>query len=579
MVYTVVNTSSRDDVDTSKGQQQSPTGFWNIDLELQAIKTILTPTSEWSTKVYSACKPEFFHHATTNAIFVRLQSLMDESKTFELPTLDFVLSDSKLSSAIRHTFKDALEGSDDGTPPIIAVASQGDFDILIQGLVSLSRTRALYQATRKAAKDLLSSEEPTHLMKHVSDQLGQSLFGMEDNDDLLAQVSMGRPYNQAAEDSFNRIINGTVEELKIKSGFEEFDTRTGGFHRTNLAILGANSGGGKSLMAVNMLIRQFRLGYNTVLVSYEMTEDEVMIRLLSNISEIDMNRLQNNQLLPKETERVTAAWREFNLQGYDQGNGYHILCPKQETTVPEIGFRVRNMKPDVLILDYINLLGVSTGNMDAQWQQLGDISRDAKLLANKLNCVVILLAQLNDTYELRYSKAIKDHANFVMGWIRDDTAKNTRILSIKQQKARNAPLYDWELVERFDIAQFRDCSQTDRTVWPDSEELKRLELRCQSLGLKPEPSASKEYDKKKIIETAKKKIENKNQVVNNNNEETFVEQQGFSTFEDDGGRPSVKTTDLLFSAEDAIPEDFAKLEVRASNESFLNDILIVEDTV
>jgi len=581
MVYTVVNTSSKRESDNPNGgqQQQPPLGFWNIDLELQAIKTILTPTSEWAAKVYSACKPEFFHHAATKAIFTRLKTLMDESKTFELPTLDFVLSDSKLSSSVRQTFKQALESDeDDEEAPVVVVDSQGDFDILIQGLLSLAKTRALYQATHKASKDLLNSEEPTQLIKHVSDQLGQSLFGMED-EELLDQITTGRNYNQAAEDAFNRIVNGSFEEAKIRSGFEEFDRRTGGFHRTNLVIISANSGGGKSLMAVNMLIRQYLLGYNTVLASYEMTSDEVLIRVLSNIAEVDMNRLQNNQLTPAETDRVTAAWREFSLAGYDKGNNYHIICPKQETTVPEIGFRARSMKPDILLLDYINLLGSSSGTQDAQWQQLGDISRDAKLLANKLNCVVILLCQLNDTYELRYSKAIKDHANFVMGWIRDDTAINTRILSIKQMKARNAPIYTWDLVERFDIAQFRDKTQIDRTVWPTADELKRLETQCQALGLKPEPTASREYDKQKFIETEMKKFEEANQVVNNISNEGDSEKTKDEEKKTEDERPPAKTTDLLFSAEDAIPADFSKLEVRASNESLLSDILIVEDTV
>ena len=1093
MVYTVINHSSsssdddRPDIDgdgeqTSSQSSKSGIGFWNLDLELQAIKTILTPSSDWSPRVYSVCKPEFFHHTTTKAIFERLQTLMDGSKSFELPTLDFVLSDSKLSPSIRQTFRETLDGS------IAVVASQGDYDLLVQGLTSLAKTRHLYQATHKAANELLDSSTPTDLIKQVTSQLGESLFRIDDDDDFLSQLTIGRSYNQSAEDAFCRIVNGSFAETKIKSGFKEFDETTGGFHRTNLVIIGGNSGGGKctyfqaliptnqgilqigniynlyansndtgwikipegslkvytregikdvdgvyktegstykietkwkdefeglgehklycydneaqtfgfkrlddiqvdrdwilktvgtniygtnlaipyappildqnshrhedvlyypenltdnlatlfglivaeghkaisfvnkdpqiltyvitslrnhfgceqkiaqdghtinfneiitnyvihfcgdvksserfipkcimqapasiqyaflrglyegdgciyevnkcgkmgknsnvwsleyssiskrliydlkgllenigiycsirtkdtcasngsenqvskdgytlhilresfedfqqkigfmserkslelakcvttynkvkrdinrsvcgyynripispvrayihrvfelmenqtievtqgnhwndtlvtyakpigkyyifypnsfvtntlttmdnyiskytaqrittshfgvsgrskrtkelmpiipeirnliendpilidlrsqinelcsqvwaqvtsvekkeeivpvfdlsvpslheyaanglmshnSLLAVNLLERQFRLGYNTTLVSYEMTDDEVLIRLLSNISEVDMNRLQNNRLLPNETNRVTAAWREFNLKGYEKENSYNIICPKMETTVPEIGFRVRSLKPDVLILDYINLLTSSSGSDEAQWQSLGNISRDAKLLANKLNCVVILLAQIDDTYNLRYSKGIKDHANFVWGFIRDDSARNSRIINIKQLKARNAPLYDFELAERFDIAQFRDEGQVDRTTWPTDDELLMMEIQCQSLGLKLEPTVSKEFDRKQRLEAR--------QLVNTNIGKNCVhdEKIGNTNIE----QQSVATASLLFS-DDAIPIDFTKLAVKSNETSLLktDTTTLYEDTV
>lgn len=574
MVYTVVNTSGRSDEEEptrDEGSSRSTNGFWSMELELQAMKTILTPSSEWSAKVYSVCKLEFFHHSTTRAVFTRLQSLMSSSRTFELPTLDFVLSDAKISPTVRQALSEAFEGSG-STPPVSMVKSQGDFDILVQGLTSLAKTRALYHATHQAASELLDSDDPTLLMKEVTDKLGESLFTMDDDDELLAQITMGKGYNQAAEDSFTRIVRGTFEQQKIKTGFREFDERTGGFHRTNLVILGANSGGGKSLMAVNLLIRQYRLGYSTILCSYEMTDDEVMIRLLSNISEVDMNRLQNNKITPEEIDRLTAAWREFNIVGHEKSKAYHIICPKTETTVPEIGFRVRSMKPDVLILDYINLLSSASGTQEAQWQALGNISREAKLLANKLNCVVILLAQIDDTYNLRYSKAIKDHANFVMSWIRDEDARNTRVVVIKQQKARNAPVYDWDLHERFDIAQFRDPEQQDRADWPTRDELLMLELRCQSLGLKLEPSVSREFDKDKMIRAAElraKKIE----------VGVEISPQVSDISEDEDSKKIAAS--LLYSSTDVKPIDFSKIPITAvgADSLLIRDNPLFEDTV
>jgi replicative DNA helicase len=1082
VVYTVVNQSSsnddRDDGDSSGGivaqQSKAGAGFWDLELELKALKTILTPTSEWATKVYSACKPELFHHGITKSIFNRLKSLMDKADSFDLPTLDFILSDSKLTPDVKQNLRESFYGSD-GNPPVATVQSQGDYDILVKGLSSLAKTRAIYQATHKAANELLDSQEPTEIVKQITSTLGDSLFKFDSDDDMTNEIRMGTGYNQSAEDSFSRIINGSFDQLRIKTGFKEFDEKTGGWHKTNLVIIGGSSGGGKckeyqgliptnlgilqigdihkwfsdsagwqsiplgilkvytregirdvngifkgegvtlkvttewgdefdalgehklycydternvfgykqldqmqvsdwvlkavgtglfgsstelnyeetpkkdvksypshitsalatifglmvaeghravsftnkdasllslmitnlrdifgcerkvreghtinlnseleryfthftgdvksaerfipkcimqspediqcsflsalyegdgciyevnkggkkgkeskvwaleyttishrlaydlkallenmgiycrlvkgeswasngsenqvkkpkftifilresyalfqqkigflseikktelsrcvaycteqdeagnlnyqisglynkipkspvvayinrvfdlmkdqevevqgkawgkdtsykmpagkyhifypnatvkkvlndaksyvskyaaqliisghqrssarntrtkepvaphihdlvendpelvklreqinmlcsqvwaqvatvekktesvpvfdlsvpgpheyaanglmshnSLLAINYLVRQYRMGYKVVLASYEMTEDECLIRILANISEVDMNNIQNNRLTPPEVERVNAAWREFNLIGHQKGNYFNLICPRNETTVPEIGYRVRSLKPDVLILDYINLLAPSSGSDEAQWQALGNISRESKLLANKLNCVVVLLAQVDDAYNLRYSKGIKDHANFVTAFIRDAEAKENRTIKMKQLKARNAPLYDYELSERFDVAQFRDPNQGDRTEWPDRDQLMMLEIQCHQLGLKLEPTASKEFDQKIRAESK--------QVVKN----ISVEEEPTQEEEEQVVTTPLKqeTPNLLFSGDDAIPQDFSKSYVKSTFASLLkNENAMYEDTV
>jgi hypothetical protein len=81
-----------------------------------------------------------------------------------------------------------------------------------------------------------------------------------------------------------------------------------------------------------------------------------------------------------------------------------------------------------------------------------------------------------------------------------------------------------------------------------------LEIKCQAAGLKFEPTASKEFDKKKQLETK--------QFVNN------VEEPESEKGEKDA---VVAPNNLLFSAEDAIPKDFSKLTVKGSSVSLLRD--------
>ena len=450
--------------------------LWNMELELKALKTISTPDSEWSRKMFAAMKADHFYHRHTQDVFGLVKEIQ-ETGALEIPSHQFLLEDQRIDTSVR----DLLVSSFAAMP---VVASQGDFDYLVGQLTGLSKLRAIYQAAQQAGSQILEGPGGESAVQQVIDQLGEKLIAADDREDLTTQVTLGRGYNVTAELSYQRIMSGLPDTAQLKTGFKEFDARTGGHRRTNLVIIGAGSGHGKSLYALNLMIRQYRLGYNVVLVSYEMTEDEVMIRILSNISEVEMNKIQTQTCTPRDIQRVEAAYREFLLLGHDRGNHYTIICPKDETTVPEIGFRVKALKPDSLILDYINLLASSGGGSgSAQWQELGDIARDAKLLANKLNCVVYLLAQIDDTYNLRYSKAIKDHANFVMGWILDEQARVERMINIQQMKARNAPCYPFSLAERYDIAQFRDPDQGDRQDWPDDRQVDDMLARCRAAGL------------------------------------------------------------------------------------------------
>jgi hypothetical protein len=80
-----------------------------------------------------------------------------------------------------------------------------------------------------------------------------------------------------------------------------------------------------------------------------------------------------------------------------------------------------------------------------------------------------------------------------MAWVRDDTSRLERKIAVRQIKARNAPLYDFELVERFDIAQFRDPGQEDRLTWPSEDEYNSiLNTLARSQAL---PSSSTEQKK------------------------------------------------------------------------------------
>jgi replicative DNA helicase len=219
-----------------------------------------------------------------------------------------------------------------------------------------------------------------------------------------------------------------------------------------------------SQMALNLMTRQYLMGFDVVMASYEMGYDEIMQREFALISEVPHKSIKSQNLTAEQKRVVECSFREFNLAGKKNGNGFWLACPNAQTTVTEIGLRYMTRKPTCIIFDYINLLKSSNKQSDAQWQVLGDIAKEAKVLARRLNCVVYLLIQIDKEHNLRYSQAIKDHADWIWGWVYDEDAKMNGFVNIKQIKARSAACYDFQLVTRFDIAQFRDPDQEDKLL-------------------------------------------------------------------------------------------------------------------
>lgn len=436
--------------------------------EVKALHTVLTPDSEWSPKLWAELNAELFYNPACKIVFNRLCDMMKmlgaEDIGDSLPSMDFVLSDGEIPDSVRASFLESITSCP-------TVKNAADFKILTKTLHAKADIRRLARASQAALQDITGSPNPEDERAQIIKNLEQELA--KSNDNLFGEnfIQIGAEYNQTAEDVYRDILSGKTAENTIKTGYEEFDNVSGGFERTNLVVISATSGGGKSTLVLNLLIRQYLMGYTVALVSFEMSYPEIMNRILSILSEVEMSKIKTNRMLPEEKLRVDAAYREFVVAGARNKCTFNILYSTTAKLADIKGWLHRKgIKADILAIDYLNFLS-SSESKDAQWQQLVDITGDCKRLAGQLNCVLYLLAQLDEDYKLKYAKGIKDHANFLWGWVRDEKAKADRLILVKQMKARNAAGFDFTLYERFDICQFRGLNEVDRSRWPDLTEL------------------------------------------------------------------------------------------------------------
>lgn len=256
-------------------------------------------------------------------------------------------------------------------------------------------------------------------------------------------------------------LEDAIEELKVRltsgkstgiKSFEKLDNLlAGGLYGSMLFTIGARPSVGKTAYAVN-LARQIVSEDPEVQVDFftlEMNKREMLNRFISAVANVDSQKLKNpSDLDLLFSEQVSAGidWvRSHEIRIYDR-----VLTLGGILSV--IKKNAAKAKPDkyVAIIDYIGLVKVN--NRQDRWLQVGQITRELKIIANEYNIPVIALAQLNRGVEsrqnkepllsdLRESGSIEQDSNVVAFLYRPDD-DNRELVKLSIRKNREGSLGD-----------------------------------------------------------------------------------------------------------------------------------------
>lgn len=185
-------------------------------------------------------------------------------------------------------------------------------------------------------------------------------------------------------DIFDELESGTVID-KVKTGIPIIDKCTNGIAPSELVTIGAKSGVGKSALAVRIAINMFKAGKKVLIVSREMSKKQVAERILLSHSGVTKEQYENRDFSDEQWIRIVETMEAFS------GNG--IIIDDKISTIQEIKQAVRRTKPDVLIVDYVQLLTPSNPR-DSRERQVAEISRELKKMTSDFDMVVIQLTQL-----------------------------------------------------------------------------------------------------------------------------------------------------------------------------------------
>ena len=251
--------------------------------------------------------------------------------------------------------------------------------------------RALISAANEIIEDTSAGEmEPQMLIDAAEQKIfdirrGKDIDGLQRIDEVLYQT-------------FNRLDMLSREDDSVKpvsTGIEDLDSVITGLNRSDLILLAARPGMGKTSFALNIARNVAVTGKKTVaFFSLEMTKEQLASRLLSAEALVGGTKLRTGKLKPDEWKRLIGASDVLK-------NADLYLDDTPGITVPEMKAKLRRLKHvDLVVIDYLQLM--STGRRsDNRVQEISEITRNLKILAKEINVPVITLSQLSRASEQR----------------------------------------------------------------------------------------------------------------------------------------------------------------------------------
>ena len=195
------------------------------------------------------------------------------------------------------------------------------------------------------------------------------------------------------------IISNTISNLKngsniIPFGLQQLDYPAGGMTRKEVTVLGGRPGHGKTTLAINIVRSLIAQGYKVMLFNREMSNEEVMKKIIIMESkDIEYSKIRKNKLTDEEITEVELLSEKIDKKYKN------LIMYDNIRKLSEAMLEISRYKPDVILDDYIQLIQVD--DIEERRFQIESIMYEYKWICKKENCSAILVSQLNREIEKR----------------------------------------------------------------------------------------------------------------------------------------------------------------------------------
>jgi replicative DNA helicase len=282
-------------------------------------------------------------------------------------------------------------------------------------------------------------------------------------------IQAGRAVLDATIEDIERRLANPEPITGVPSGFTELDLVSGGWQQSDLVILAARPGMGKTAFILNCATYAAKAKKHVVFFTLEMSKEQLMSRIISTEARVDSSRLRRGDLSEDEEDRLAQGVRHVyslsEYMGIDETPGLSLM---------ELRSRCRRYHRetgvDLIVIDYLQLMS-SSAKSESREREISEISMGLKALAKELQVPVIALAQLNrgpdsrpdkrpKISDLRESGSMEQDADMILFIYRDEyynpTSEDQGVAEILIAKNRHGSTTTVKLAYQANFVSFQN---------------------------------------------------------------------------------------------------------------------------
>lgn len=356
------------------------------DVEEAVLGALMLEKDAYTT-VCDILKPESFYEPKHQRIYEAIQSLGAAQQPIDMLT---VVDQLRLNNTLAEV----------GGPVVISELTSR----------VLSGANVEFHA-RIVAQKYLARE----LISFAANIEGKAFDEANDVDDLL-QEAEGRLFEISQRNvkkdvtQIDPVIGQAIEQIQaaanrtsglsgIPSGYHELDKLTSGWQKSDLIIIAARPAMGKTAFVLSMA-KNMAVNHNIpiAIFSLEMSNLQLVNRLISNVCELEGQKIKSGQLTPPEWDQLMSRIKHLYSSPMYIDDTPSLSIFELRTKARRL---VREHQIQMIIIDYLQLMNASGMKFGSREQEVSMISRSLKQLAKELNIPIVALSQLNRSVESR----------------------------------------------------------------------------------------------------------------------------------------------------------------------------------
>jgi len=357
-----------------------------IDLE-EAVLGAMLIDEKGVNEVIDILSPEVFYKKSHQLIFESIQRLFRESEPIDLLTVSADLKKNKNFEVIGGDFY------------LIGLSQKVSSSAHIEYHSRIIQQKFIQRKLITISNEIISKSynESTDVID-LLDEAESKLYDIAQNNikgsSETAQNLVIQAKNRIEEISKQEGLSG------ISTGFEKLDRLTSGWQPSDLIIVAARPGMGKTALALSMARNvSVQKKIPVAFFSLEMSSVQLITRLISSETGLSSDKLRTGKLADHE-------WQQLNIKVSDLESAPLYIDDSAALTIFELRAKARRLASShgikLIIIDYLQLMNLGSSNKAGnREQEISTISRNLKALAKELNIPVIALSQLSRAVETR----------------------------------------------------------------------------------------------------------------------------------------------------------------------------------